>query len=193
MSFTMREINQMKAHSSNVMEERPRLKLSIRHIEEGMVGCGPNRPTEAPSLLLLLAHSLSRTFGDQSPTHNKRGHNREAEQRDRKGRMPHRNPCGYQKASPLSQRDFLENVCKTSTPSQTGTSIRCQTEHLPTLTRFCRMSDFVVWKVTGCFWYPKKRSTFLQGITEVATLPRFHSLHKNNRIHRVLLLTSAVV
>lgn len=55
------------------MEALPCLKLSIRHTEEGRVGCAPNGPTEDPGLLLLLAHSLSRTFGDQSPTHNKKG------------------------------------------------------------------------------------------------------------------------
>lgn len=129
------KLNQMKAWCCAAMEAGPGLKLSIRHIEEGTVGCDPNRPAEDPGLLLLLAHSLSRTFGDQSPTHNKRGSNWEAEQRDRKGRMLHKNPCGCRTPGLLvsaenSQRDFLDKLCTTSL-SQAHTSVRCQAEHLP--------------------------------------------------------------
>lgn len=52
---------------------------AVHQIEKGMMGWDPNRPTENPSLLLLLASSFSRTFRDQRPTHNKKGCNGETE------------------------------------------------------------------------------------------------------------------
>lgn len=150
-------------------EALPRLKLSIRHTEEATVGCAPNGPTEDPGLLLLLAHSLSRTFGDQSATHNKKG-----EQREGKGRLPHRNRCGYPTLALLvntenSQRDFLEKVCKTSDPSQAWTSSRCQIEHLPTSDW---MADVAVGKWCEAF-DTLKREHVSQRNNWRATLPAF--------------------
>lgn len=173
------------------MEALPRLKLSIRPTsEEGMVGCAPNRPTEDPGLLLLLAHSLSRTFGDQSPTHNKKG---ATERRKRKDASHTR--CGYRTLALLVsteniQRDFLENVCETSTPSQAGTSSRCQMEHLPTSDS---MLDVVVGKWRAAF-DTLKREHFSQRNNWSGNSPRSHSLHKTtscSSADRCRCLTSA--
>lgn len=157
------------------MEALPRLKLSIRHTEEGMVGCTPNRPTEDPGLLLLLAHSLSRTFRDQSPTHNKKGATERGKRKD-----DSQEPMWFYGTLALlvstenSQRDFLENVCKTSTPNQAGTSSRCQMEHLPTSDS---MLDVVAGKWCAAF-DTLKREHFSQRNNWSGHSPRFHSLHK---------------
>lgn len=105
---------------------------AVHQIEKGMMGWDPNRPTENPSLLLLLApHS-------QGPLEIKDQHTtRETEIEgdgpkkvsgvSRKDAMNQKNPCGLLLItqtlglllSPMnSQRDFLGNVCETSTLSQ---------------------------------------------------------------------------
>lgn len=108
---------------------------AVHQIEKGMMGWDPNRPTENPSLLLLLAHSFSRTFRDQRPTHNKKDSNRKTEiesdgpkkKGSRKDAMNQKNPCGLPVITQTqgllvstenSQRDFLKNACETSTLSQ---------------------------------------------------------------------------
>lgn len=109
---------------------------AVHHIEKGMMGWDPNRPTENPSLLLLLApHSQGPL--EIKDHHNKRDSKRETEigrdgpkkvsRESRKDAMNHRNPCGLLLITETpglllspknSQRDFLENVCETSTLSQ---------------------------------------------------------------------------
>lgn len=104
---------------------------------------------------------------------------RREKRRDGKGRMHHRNPWGDRTLALLvstenSQRDFLENVCETSTPSQAGISSGCQMEHLPTSDS---MLDVVVGKWRAAF-DTLKREHFSQRNNWSGHSPRFHSLHK---------------
>lgn len=104
---------------------------------KGHDGLGSKQAHRESQPAVVAGSSFSRTFRDQRPTHNKRDSKREAEiERDgpkkvsrvsRKDAMNQKNPCGppviTQTPSLLlspknSQRDFLENVCETSTLSQ---------------------------------------------------------------------------
>lgn len=104
---------------------------------------------------------------------------RREQQREGKAGMLHRNRCGYPTLAHLvstenGQRDFLENACKTFTPSQAGTSSRCQMEQLPTS---ASMLDVVVGKWCAAF-DSLKREHFSQRNDWSGPSSRFHSLHK---------------
>lgn len=125
---------------------------AVHQIEKGMMGWDPNRPTENPSLLLLLAlHSQGPLeIKDQ---HTTRETARETEiERDgpkkvsrvsRKDAMNQRNPCGRPLITKtpgllLVQRTVKGISCRMSVKHplrvRAASSIRCQMKYLPTST-----------------------------------------------------------
>lgn len=83
---------------------------AVHQIEKGMMGWDPNRPTENPSLLLLLAYSFSRTFRDQRPTHNKKDRNRKTEIEKRCTKERRKQEGCYESEEPMQPSSDYQNA-----------------------------------------------------------------------------------
>ena len=172
---------------------------AVHQIEKGTMGWDPNRPREDPSPLLLPAHSFSRTFRDQRPTHSKKDRDSETEiqkdgpkkDRGRKVAMRRKNPCGLLLITQThrlllrrknNHRDFLENISETFAESQ-GSLLHLVPHEASYYLNSSIMLRFCSAKFICSFGTLKKTYTFLHRVAKVASLPAFTLL--TNTIHGV--------